>query len=298
LHRHKGEASIFKRPISLALGGGGARGFAHIGVLRILERENIPIKGIAGTSMGAIVGALYAQKQNSHRVEEALKDFIQSPLFQNTTAAAKQQKKPTSFLDFMAIELCEQLKDSVKMRQTIQRMDQEMQQALDLLLGTGDIYDCRLPFAAIASDLRTGSEIVLTTGPISRAVFASAAMPGVFSPVSIDGYLLSDGAATSAVPIRAARSMWPRTKVLAVDVSSKLSTFPPLDNALQIVLRSSAISGHCYHNELVKEADILLQPHVKLFSWSEFDSFEDFVAEGEQAAIKALKKIKRTVRLF
>ena len=279
------------------MGGGGARGFAHIGVLRILERENIPIKGIAGTSMGAIVGALYAQKQNSHRVEEALKDFIQSPLFHNTNAATTQQKKTTSFLDFMAIELCEQLKDSAKMRETIQRMDQEMQHALDLLLGKGDIRDCRLPFAAVASDLRTGAEIVLRKGPLAQAVFASAAMPGVFSPVSIDGYLLSDGAATSAVPIRAARSMWP-SKVLAVDVSSTLSTFPPLDNALQIVLRSSAVSGHCYHNELVKEADILLQPHVKLFSWSEFDSFEDFIAEGEQAAIKALKKIKRAVRIY
>lgn len=293
----EGETSILKRSISLALGGGGARGFAHIGVLRILERENIPIKGIAGTSMGAIVGALYAQLKNSHRVEDKIKQFLKSPLFEHTQPTITKQK-PLSLLDQLASELCDQLKDTEKMRQTQAFMDAEMSKAIGSLLGSSDIRDCQIPFAAVATDLRTGREVILAKGPLSQSVFASAAMPGFLSPVSLQGYLLTDGAATSAVPIRAARSLWPNVKVLGVDVSSELSSNPPLDNPIQIILRSSAITGSCYHDELIYEADILLQPRVKLFSWSEFDNLDDFIAEGEQAALKKLHHIKRATRRF
>ncbi len=288
---------IFKRPLSLALGGGGARGFAHIGVLRVLERERIPIKSIVGTSMGAIVGALYAQSLNSHEVEDKIKLFLKSPLFAQSHNAISKQKS-LSLLDYIASELCEHLKDSDKMRQITATMDAEMSRSLGSLLGAADIRSCATPFAAVASDLRTGREVILSKGPLALSVLASSAMPGFLSPVSLDGYLLTDGAATSAVPIRAARSLWPRHKVLAVDVSSQLSSNPPLDNAVHVILRSSAITGFHYHNELVNEADVLLQPRVKLFSWSEFDNLDDFIAEGEQAALKKLTEIKKVVRPF
>lgn len=246
--------------------------------------------------MGAIIGALYAQTQDSHQVEEKIREFLKSPLFEKTHQSGIK-KKSNSLLDQLASDLCEQLRDGDKIRQRTAFMDAEMSKALGVLLGGGDIRNSKIPFAAVATDLRTGREVVLSKGPMAQSVLASAAMPGFISPVALDGYLLTDGAATSAVPVRAARSLWP-AKVLAVDVSSQLSSNPPLDNAVQIVLRNSAITGARYHDELVKEADILLQPRVKLFSWSEFDNVDDFIAEGEQAALLNLKRIKKQTQRF
>lgn len=247
--------------------------------------------------MGAIVGALYAQSQNSHIVEEKIKQFLTSPLFEQSEHA-QISKKSNSLLDSLASDFCEQLKDGEKLRQITAFMDAEMSKALGSLLGGGDIRSSHIPFAAVATDLRTGQEVILSKGPMAQSVLASAAMPGFLSPVALNGYLLTDGAVTSAVPIRAAKTLWPFHKVVAVDVSSQLSTNPPIDNPIQVILRNSAITGFCYHKELIKEADILLQPRVKLFGWSEFDNVEDFIAEGEQAALTKLRDIKQIIRRF
>jgi len=287
---------IFNRSIVPALGGGGARGFAHIGVLRIFERESIGVKAIAGTSMGAIIGALYAQHPDSFVVEQKIKTFLQSSMFKNSQDSLSAHKGPGSFLEQVANHLCEHVRNADKMRERIQLMDQQMQQSLQEILEPMDIRDTTLPFAAVATDLITGKEVVMRKGPIIQAVLASSAMPGILSPVEMDGYRLTDGAATSSVPVRTAKRLASRHKVVAVDVSSSLSHHPPLDNALSIILRTSAITGTCYKNELLKQADIVIQPQVKLFSWAEFSNIEDFIAEGEQAAIKSLLKIKKALR--
>ncbi len=247
--------------------------------------------------MGAIIGALYAQSRDSHQVEKKIREFLKSPLFEKSHPS-EYNKKSNSLLNYLASELCEQLKDADKMRQMTAFMDAEMSKALGALLGGSDIRDSKIPFAAITADLRTGQEIILSKGPMAQSVLASASMPGFLSPVSLNGYVLTDGAATSAVPIRPARALWPKTKVLAVDVSSQLSSNPPLDNAVHVILRTSAITGACYHDELIKQADVLLQPRVKLFSWNEFDNIEDFIAEGEHAAFLKLKQIKKAARRF
>ncbi len=247
--------------------------------------------------MGAIVGALYAQSQNSHDVEKKIKEFLKSPLF-DPSNRTKIPQKTNSILDYFASELCEKLKEQEAARQMTAFMDAELSKVLGSLFGSGDIRQCSIPFVSVATDLRTGGEIVLSKGPLARSVLASAAMPGFVSPISLDGYLLTDGAATSAIPVRAARAMWPGNKVIAVDVSSSLSSNPPLDNPIHVVLRSSAITGSCYHDELIKLADVLLQPSVKLFGWNEFANLDDFIAEGEQAAIRKLHQIKKATKRF
>lgn len=243
--------------------------------------------------MGAIVGALFAQTQNSFAVEKKIKEFLRSPVFERSRT---NHKAFGSFLEQVAVDLCEQLKNARHMRETIAHMDAEMHKAMISLFGTADIRDCAIPFAAVATDLRDGAEIRLTKGSLAQAVLASSAMPGILSPVSIDGYLLSDGAATSAVPVRAARSVWPKTNVVAVDVSSQLSAHPPLDNSLSIIVRNCAITGFFYHKELIKEADVLIQPHVKIFGWNEFDNIDDFISEGEQATLLKSRLIKKVAR--
>lgn len=243
--------------------------------------------------MGAIIGALYAQTQNSFTVEKKIKEFLCSPLFERTRT---HDKASGSFLEQVAVDLCEQLKNAQQMREMIAEMDAEMQRSMMSLFSHADFGDCAVPFAAVATDLRSGAEIILTKGSLAQAVLASSAMPGILSPVSIDDYVLSDGAATSAVPIRAARSSWPKTTIVAVDVSSQLAPNPPLDNSLSIIIRNCAITGFFYHKELIKEADVLIQPHVKIFGWNEFDNIDDFISEGEQATLKKMRLIKKFAR--
>ncbi len=287
----------FQHPISLALGGGGARGFAHIGVLRVLQREGIHIGQISGTSMGSIVGAVYAQTRDANITEEKLKRFLQAPIFQQSQSAVPVQSGPGSFLEQLANQFG-QNETLAEMQATIAQRDAAMKAALTELLSDGRIQECAIPYAAVASDLLSGEEVILTRGSIVQAVLASSALPGVFSPVKVDDYLLVDGAATSSVPVRAARFLKPKYKVVAVDVSAQLAPHPDLSNFFQIIMRSNAITGKCYQRQLVSEADVLIQPHVKLFNWSEFQNVDDFIAEGEQAAVKEILQIKKATKIF
>ncbi len=288
---------VFKRSISLALGGGGARGFAHIGVLKVLEREKIPIEFIVGTSMGAIVGAVYAQLLDSTAVEEKFKSLLKNPSFKTTGLDASGKKRLSdNWLDHLA----RNIKESVAMNVAAYRRSvfgmERLSSTLEFLLEDGLLQETRMPFAAVASDLIDGDEVILNKGSIIEAVTASAALPGYLPPVDTNGRLLIDGAATSPVPIRAAKKLVTKSKVLAIDVSKILPREPELDNIIDIVLQSYQITARHYHDELIKEADFLLQPSVGEFHWSQFDKLDWLIQEGEFAAENALTGIKKLVK--
>lgn len=285
---------MFKRHIALALGGGGARGLAHIGVLRALETAQVPISLIVGASMGSIVGGLYAQTGDARVLEAKIREFLQSPLFQQHQQHPR--KGPGSFLETMAASLCAQLEHEEQIQAQMKVISDEFMRTLKALFPQPMIEKCRIPYAAIAADLRSGEEIVLDSGSMAEAVYASSAMPGVFLPQERGEQLLVDGAATSAIPVRAARRLLPSAQVIAVDVSSQLAPQMDEHRLLGIILRSSAVTGLHYHQTLAAEADVLIRPHVKLFNWSEFDNIDDFIAEGEQAAIGKLPEIKKLLR--
>ena len=280
----------------MALGGGGARGFAHIGALRVLQREGIRIGQIVGTSMGSIIGAVYAQTQDAKLTEKKVKQFLQTQVFQQSNSDAPQSG-PGSFMEQLADLLCKEKINTAEMREAMKQRDAGMTTALSELLSDGNIEGCKIPFAAVASDLLSGEEIILKKGSIVQSVLASSALPGVLSPVKLGDYFLVDGAATSSVPVRAARRLNSKQPVIAVDVSSQLAPFPELNNIFQLVMRSSAITGKCYQRQLVSDADVVIQPHVKLFNWSEFENIDDFIAEGEQAAIEQIEKIKKAAKI-
>jgi len=273
----------------LALGGGGARGIAHIGVIRVLEKSDIPIHAIVGTSMGAVIGGLYAQIGDSFVLENKIRALLQTALFK----APQQQTEGSrgSWLQQLSTHLCKQMEncDDARLKRT--QLNQSFTEELQKLFPEDLFEQSSIPFAAVASDLCSGREVILSRGRIVDAVLASSAMPGFFEPIVMGNYLLSDGAATSAVPIRAARHFAPLKPVVAVDVSSQLPPQVDRTNALSFVLRATAVTGACYHDELIKEADILIQPEVKQFSWSDFDNIDHYILQGERAAKKAIKKM-------
>lgn len=283
------KTGMFKRPIALALGGGGARGFAHIGVLRALEKAELPIELIVGTSMGAVVGGLYAQLADAAAVESKIRSFLGSPLFRESHSV---ERKASWADDALELLLAQRDKNENPLEQ-MSAMTTRLKEALEKLFPRPLIEECRIPFAAVAADLRSGEEIVVRHGLIADAVTASSAMPGIFAPLEIGVRLLADGAAASPVPVRAARILAPDACIVAVDVSAGLAASFDEKNPLSLLMRSFAVTGACRHRDLIAEADVLIRPHVKWFSWREFEEFEAFIAEGEQAAVRALPMIKK-----
>jgi NTE family protein len=283
---------------ALVLGGGGARGLAHIGVLKILEREGFLPKLIVGTSMGAIVGGMYAQTPSARLLEAKMKYLLHSEEFRkvgleslangskrdgHTTVATMYARMKRGYGLLRSGWSTGLVEDSILLKSLCQ------------LLDDGKIQDCAIPFAAITCDLMSGREIVLRTGSILKAIAASSAIPGVVTPVSVNGRLLVDGGPTSLVPVEACRSLT-RLPVVAVSVTRGLRDSRSVKNAIDVVLRSRMISEITLAEHALKDADVVMRPQVGSYGWADFTSYDALVAKGALSAKDALPAIARLVR--
>ncbi len=283
-----------RKPIVLALGGGGARGLSHIGVLKLLEEERIPIQAIIGTSMGSIVGAMYAQVPDYRKVQEKVYALLQSPIFKSSGLHLASKRKFSRLGWTRWPKIYATVWPSI-LRRTNGRYFPWIgwQNRWNFLLMDEEIHHTAIPFAAVASDLIGGNEVVLQSGSIRQAVAASSSLPGFIPPLEVNSYFLIDGAATSVVPVRAARRLWKKHPVVAVDVSQPLFPQLDMDNIIEVVLRSHKITARCHHDDLIAEADILIQPSIGQVHWTDFEQIDFLIHAGEIAARQHLKEIKR-----
>ncbi|GIE82978.1 patatin [Actinoplanes philippinensis] len=244
--------------IGLALGGGAVRGAAHIGVLDALDRAGLQPAIITGTSAGALVGALYANGMSPAEIAEVAQTLRWARLVRpgRTRKALFETSKLGLFLE--------------------------------TTLGGVGFEGLRRPFAAIACDLTTGSEVVLRSGPVASAVLASAAIPGVFPPVERDGHLLVDGGLVTMVPAALARQMGADI-VIAVDVSGPLPRRPPT-TVLHILVAVSTLQPGG-RDALDEQADLVLKPEVDAYAFWELTRIPEFEESGREATEKALPVI-------
>ena len=277
-------------PVVLALGGGGARGFAHIGVLRVLEREKIPVKAIVGTSMGAMIGAMYAHTPSADFVENKVRAMLNNKRFtSNILEHVEKNSVRRGWFDPIESENGE-LVIKIKKNKISELSGDKIFDMLDLLLPDHNFESNKIPFATVASDIMTGEEVIFQQGSVKKAVAASASLPGILPPFVINNHTLVDGAATSPVPVIAAQTLY-NEKIVAVDVSSSLYKNPRLDNILSIIIRNFYLTVRKHHDELVKRADILIQPDVGTHHWSDFEKIDFFIKSGEDAAILKINEI-------
>jgi NTE family protein len=277
--------------VALALGGGAAKGLAHVGVLRGLEEDGVAVTAIAGTSMGSIVGALHARGMTGSEMET----FFASVDWSRLGLIMLRSPGGEAFHDLL--------------RETF---------------GTSFIEGLELPYAAVCCDLETGEEVVLRRGSLADAVLASSAIPGILPPLVIDGQTLVDGAMVTPVPVAPAMDM-ASTPILAVNVLRPPSTGraakpvikrlldrtapaqlldrvnafldthrlpigrrnPEFPNRLEVVMRSF----HIMQYNLAKrrtEATRVVEPDVGSFGWFEFESAPEIMAEGYRAYREAV----------
>jgi len=221
-----------KPKIALVLGGGAARGFAHVGVIRVLEQEKIPIDMVVGTSVGSLIGAIYAADLSSFDLEWTAFQLEKDDLFDFGVMNA---------ITGMGFAKGDKLEAWVKSH-----------------IKTTDIENLKLPFAAVATDLNWGYKVVLDHGSVGRAIRASAAIPGVFQPVQHQGKILVDGGVVDNIPISVAKAKGADI-VIAVDISGNLGN-TNITNLLGVSLQATNIMFALNVEHSKKDADILITP--------------------------------------
>lgn len=277
---------------AIALGGGGARALAHIGVLKILEQNNISFDFIAGTSMGSIIGALYATGQNADTIEKTLKNYFFNIMFSKLNMQKMQDESQTASARSLIRKAREFVKYGSQEGGSSFLSHSMLEEMVNTIIPDMDISETKIPFACVATDITNGKEKVFTKGSLRRIVLASASIPGVFPPVNIDNVWYTDGAHVNVTPVSVAKNLG-ADFVLASDVKSKLKTLETLPtNSKDIMNRCNFIANYLFYEILIKDADVVVEPNVKQISWSEFNKFNLMVSEGRKATEAKIEEIK------
>jgi len=285
-----------KPKIALALGGGGARGCAHIGTLKVLQREGITIDFITGTSIGSIVGALYGTTGSALLVEDRFKDFLESVAYQKSGLDLFRRKEPAeNFFAQVATTIKERMVVNLAQSKTSLVGSDRLQYVMDFLIPDGRIEELKVPFYPVASNILTGEQVVFSEGDLKQSVSASASIPGFLPPYKVNGYMLVDGSVVCPIPIVPAQELGADI-VIAVDVGQKLNDNPKLDNVVNVIFQTQHMTARHYNLLLLEKADVVIRPDVGLVHWSEFKLLDYLIEEGERVTQDALPRIKQAIK--
>lgn len=262
-----------KIKVALVLGGGGAKCIAQLGVLQVLEENNIPIDLIIGTSGGSIAGALYADHPHAIELKKKLFNFKQADLMSFSLLSALHGTYSTRASIINGSNGEKFLHDNMKAK------------TFDQL---------KIPFIAIATDIVTGKTVALDSGSIPPAVRASYSIPGLFAPVKLYGKTLVDGGVTAPLAIETAKEYDPEI-IIAVDVGRPIET-SEVSNMIDLTYKSLNITYNTLNALIAKEADILIRPNLGTAGLFDDHKREEFYQSGVIAAKKALPEIKRMLK--
>src|SRR5262249_55662017 len=279
------EAQVKRPKIGLALSGGGAKGCAHVGVIRQLEKMHIPVDYIAGTSMGAVIGALYASGMTPDEMEKALSSIDWEEVLSDATAFNKltyrRKWEETRYPSTVEVGW----KDGKLARGAGIRTGQKLTFLLSNFLlpqiDQRDFNKLPIPYAAVATDLETGDPFVIRKGDLVEAVRASMSIPGAFTPVNWeDGKILVDRGVTMNVPVSVVRQMGADI-VIAVDIASPLGKRETLQTTLGVVGQLSSFLTRKNMEPQLASADLVLSPDITGFDTFSFSKAAEIVKRGD-----------------
>ncbi len=288
-----------KPKLGLVLSGGGARGLAHIGVIRVLEEEGIYPDYITGTSMGALVGALYSIGYTPDEMEQIIEEANWDELLSNSIplneVTIEEKEFYGRFIAELAIkgwkvELPQGLIEGQHLNELFSRLTRSVHDI-------NDFNKFPIPFACVAADISTGERVVLDRGFLPEAMRASMAIPSVFTPVEIDGRLLVDGGLVRNLPVDEVKAMGADV-VIAVNVSMGLKPKEELIDMVELLSQSAFLLGERDARDQVKKAGLVINPNLKEFNVSDFKKGGEIVAAGEQTARRMLDSIKNFKKEF
>jgi NTE family protein len=268
-----------RKKIGLALSGGAARGLAHVGVIEVLHEEGIPIDMIAGTSAGAVMGAIYAWNQEIDK----MKEYALDTKWKKLAPLIDPSFPRTGFIK-----------------------GRKIKNLLSTFIG-GNIKfsDLKIPFACVATDIDTGEEVVIDSGSVPEALRASISIPGIFTLVKHEGRYLVDGGLTTPVPVELVRQMG-ADFIIAVnvnpDVVGRMSNTSlrrvearKEPNIFQVIMQSIYITTYSLARNNLENADIVIEPSVAHIGAGDFQKAREFIDLGTQAAKSAIPEIKEKI---
>ena len=284
--------------IALVLGGGGARGAAHIGVLKVLEECRVPIDFVVGTSMGSIVGGLYASGMDSAGIEETINGIDWVEMFKD-----RPNEEYLSFRNKKDLQRLASIEMGVKDGKVALPFGAMAGQKLGFALkkftlpvrDVTDFDKLAIPFRAVATNLRNGDRVVLKSGNLAEAMRASMSIPGVWPPVEREGLILVDGFLVDNVPVDVAKELGAQI-IIAVDVGASPSDTEKFESLLDVVGQMTAILSQQNVDKsraVLTDADVLINPKLAGITTSSFTSMPAAIKEGEQVARAVIDKIKR-----
>ena len=249
--------------IALVLGAGASKGFAHIGVLKVLESNKVPVHMLVGTSAGSFVGSMYAYGYNAFQLQKIAISIERGEIIDLTI--------PDN--GFIKGDLLENYVNKTLKNTPLEKL--------------------RMPFYAVATNVQTGQEVVFGKGNTGSAVRASCSIPGIFRPVKISGQMYVDGGVVSPVAVDAAKKMGADI-VIAVDISADLNNSQP-ESTIETILQSIGIMYSKMATIQLAKADVVIKPKVGHIGSADFDKRHEAILEGEKAAMEALTKINAII---
>lgn len=250
-----------KKKVTLVLGGGSARGIAHIGVLKVLEREKIPIDMIVGTSIGSLIGAGYSTGITVQDMEKKASAFSWEKLFD---------------LTFPRLALIE---------------GKKMDEAISDIMQGMEFKDAKIPLYIVTTDIETNEEIIFSSGDLKKAIRASCSWPGIFNPVEIDGRMLVDGGVKNSVPTDIAKRLG-ADFIIASDVGFCVKN-GRIENILQMLLQTFQIMGEELNKYQDRLADVLIKPRLGDIDQASFHRSVEAIKMGEEETGAKVAEIKK-----
>ena len=269
---------------------------AHIGVLKAFQDHGIRVDLITGSSIGAVIGAMYSATLDPGWVEKKFKKFINSKLYKSIGLdRINSNGNNSSFLQ----SITKPVKEIISLKLVNDRLgllkSDRLRAVIEYLLPVKSFRELKIPFQCVSVDLNTGKDVIFSNGDLITAVTASSSIPGYMQPVKIDSSLLSDGAVSMPYPVKLLEKMGAGVTV-AVDIN--IRKFSPLDSPglLQILSRTEQISTLRLNSMMERDVDILLQPDVGEIFWADFGEIDKLIERGYHVVCNDLKTIQSKLK--
>lgn len=285
--------------IDLVLGGGGARGFAHVGVLDVLLRNDVPIRSIIGSSAGALAGGAFASGASIDYLRAKVMEYTSSPLARDSKLRSLIVNSDNGSAGGLVDKLGRFFVQSWLLHSFLMGPSvmgrQFFEESVNFFLPDVLIEDMPLPFACVATDVHSGEPVVFDRGSLRKAVLASSAVPGIAPLINLGGRWLMDGGVACLVPTACARRRG-HEKIVAVNVDRNVFSEGIPDQALETYLRAGEIQAYHLAQRMLQEADLVITPAVGDVHWADFMAGEFLMEQGMLAAQRDIDDVKALLR--
>ena len=287
---------LSKLKIGLALGGGGARGAAHIGVLKVLHNNNIIPDIIGGTSAGAFIGAMYAATMDPAWIEKRFTEFLGSEAYEEMGVNRLQSdQNPESVIGQVTKYVQERVVFAMALTRTSIIKKERLANAFKFLLPVRTFEELKMPLNVYATDLHSGETICYDSGDLIDAVTQSGSIPGFVEPTEYDDKLLVDAGVSAPLPIRELKHK--ADFIIGSDISRGAPKKPIKKvNIIEIITRAERITSQYYTDMLADQSDFLIKPDVLGLHWSEFDKYDILVKNGQMAADEKIDELIAAIK--